>query len=90
MDTGLASRIVKARQYAQERDRVDLTHLEAKFKGEHDTYQINYDNNQWRCTCEEAVRTGVCSHIMAMERILGDLVPMAATAKPVLEPALAF
>ena len=48
MDTGLASRIVKARQYAQERDRVDLTHLEAKFKGEHDTYQINYDNNQWR------------------------------------------
>ena len=86
MDTGLVSRIIKARQYAQERERVEFTHFTAKFKGEHNTYQVNYDDGQWRCTCEEAVRTGVCSHIMAMERILGDSVLPAATVKQVAEP----
>jgi hypothetical protein len=86
MDTGLVSRIIKARQYAQERERIEFTHFTAKFKGEHNTYQVNYDDGQWHCTCEEAVRTGVCSHIMAMERILGDSVLPAATAKQVAEP----
>lgn len=86
MDTGLVSRIIKARQYAQERERVEFTHFEAKFKGEHNTYQVNYDQSHWHCTCEEAVRTGVCSHIMALEKILGDSVLPAATAKPATEP----
>jgi hypothetical protein len=85
MDTGLVSRIIKARQYAQERERVEFTLFTAKFKGEHNTYQVNYDDGQWRCTCEEAVRTGVCSHIMAMEKILGDSVMPAATAKQAAE-----
>jgi hypothetical protein len=86
MDTGLVSRIIKARQYAQERERIEFTHFEAKFKGEHNTYQVNYDESHWHCTCEEAVRTGVCSHIMAMEKILGDSVLPAATAKPAAAP----
>jgi hypothetical protein len=85
MDTGLVSRIIKARQYAQERERIEFTHFTAKFKGEHNTYQVTYDDGQWHCTCEEAVRTGVCSHIMAMERILGDSVLPAATAMKVAE-----
>ncbi len=79
MDTGLVSRIIKARQYAQERERIEFTHFAATFKGEHDTYQVNYDDGHWHCTCEEAARMGVCSHIMAMERIMGDSVLPAAT-----------
>ena len=86
MDTGLVSRIIKARQYAQERERIEFTHFAATFKGEHNTYQVNYDQSHWHCTCEEAVRTGVCSHIMALEKILGDSVLPAATAKPAAEP----
>ena len=86
MDTGLVSRIIKARQYAQERERVEFTQFEVKFKGEHNTYQVDYNHGHWHCTCEEALRTGVCSHIMALEKILGDSVLPAATAKQVLEP----
>ncbi len=88
MDTGLVTRIIKARQYAQERERVEFTHFVVKFKGEHNTYHVTYDEGQWHCTCEEAIRTGVCSHIMAMERILGDSVFPAATTKTPLEAAV--
>ena len=83
MDTGLVSRIIKARQYAQERDRIEFARFEVRFQGEHDIHRVNYEHEgQWSCTCEEAIRMGVCSHIMALERILGDSVVPAQTMKP--------
>jgi hypothetical protein len=88
MDTGLVSRIIKARQYAQEKDRIEFISFEVTFKGEHNTYRVSYRNEGvWHCTCEEAVRMGVCSHIMALERILGDAVAPAqgVAPAPVLE-----
>ena len=41
MDTGLVSRIIKARQYAQETDRVEFAHLEVRFKGDHNTTRLS-------------------------------------------------
>ena len=87
MDTGLVSRIIKARQYAQERGRVEFKQFEVEFKGDHDTYLVSYGQEHWHCTCEEAARMGVCSHIMALERILGDAVTPAQNVQPV--PVLA-
>lgn len=86
MDTGLVSRIIKARQYAQERHRIEFNSFEVTFEGEHNTHKVTYRDGQWHCSCEEAVRMGVCSHIMAMERILGDTVVPAQSATP--EPVL--
>lgn len=85
MDTGLVSRIIKARQYAQERDRIEFVSFDVTFKGEHNTHRVGYrSQGQWRCSCEEATRMGVCSHIMALERILGDaVVPAQAVASGV-------
>lgn len=83
MDTGLVSRIIKARQYAQERDRIEFVNFRVIFKGEHNTHQVDYQaEGQWHCTCEEAIRTGVCSHIMALERILGDSIVPAQGGMP--------
>lgn len=83
MDTGLVSRIIKARQYAQERDRIEFVNFEVVFKGEHNTHRVSYQGEGvWHCTCEEAARTGVCSHIMALERILGDSVSPAQGMMP--------
>jgi hypothetical protein len=86
MDTGLVSRIIKARQYAQERHRIEFNSFEVTFEGEHNMHKVTYRDGQWHCSCEEAVRMGVCSHIMAMERILGDTVVPAQSATP--EPVL--
>ena len=84
MDTGLVSRIIKARQYAQERDRIQFLQFEVVFEGEHNTHRVSYHEGRWQCTCEEAARMGVCSHIMALERILGDsVVPAQTVPSPV-------
>lgn len=82
MDTGLVSRIIKARQYAQERNRIDFVQFDVVFEGEHNTHRIGYNQGKWRCTCEEFARMNVCSHIMALERILGDSVIPAQSVEP--------
>ncbi len=87
MDTGMVSRIIKARQYAQERDRIEFVQFQVVFQGEHNTYRVSYQDSNWQCTCEEYARLGICSHIMALERILGDsVIPAQGIA---LEPVAA-
>jgi len=74
----VASRIIKARQYAQERDKRIRTHrFEAEIRGEHADHIVHYDNGEWNCDCEEYQLRGVCAHVMAMEEILGDSVEPA-------------
>lgn len=79
----VASRILKARQYAQERDqRVRVHRFEVELHGEHANHNITYDDGRWTCDCEEAQLRGVCPHIMAMEEILGETVVPAPLALP--------
>lgn len=76
----VASRIVKARQYAQERDRrVKVHKFEVEIQGEHANHNITYNKGAWGCDCEESQLRGVCPHIMAMEEILGESVEPAMT-----------
>jgi hypothetical protein len=92
MMDSVASRILKARQYAQERDRrVRVHRFEVELHGEHANHIITYDDGRWTCDCEEAQLRGgceeaqlrgVCPHIMAMEEILGETVEPAALALP--------
>jgi hypothetical protein len=78
-----ASRIVKARQYAHERDkRVKVHHFEVEVHGENANHRVAYDHAQWRCDCEEFILRGACAHVMAMERILGDAVEPAVVRMP--------
>ena len=79
----VASRIVKARQYAQERDqRIRVHRFEVELQGEHANHMIAYHNDEWSCDCEEFQLRSVCAHVMAMEEILGDAVQPAVLAKP--------
>lgn len=74
----VASRIVKARQYAAERDqRIHVNSFEVEIHGENANHQVSYDRGDWGCDCEEFIRRGICAHVMAMEEILGDAVEPA-------------
>lgn len=85
-----ASRIVKARQYAKERDkRVKVHSFRIELHGEHSNHSIIYDHGRWNCDCEEFRLCGVCAHIMAMERILGDAVETAIAVLPAGKDAAA-
>lgn len=74
MDSAMIGKIMKAKQYAQERDRVHFEAFQVSFRGNHDTYVVTYNGGVWHCTCHFFSQRGVCSHTMAMERILQGMV----------------
>jgi len=75
VDSGLVSKIEKARRYAEEQDRISFSQFEVSFRGDHDTYTVRYDHGAWQCGCRFFAQRGVCSHTMAMERILTGMLP---------------
>ena len=70
MDSSIVSKIDKSRTYAEEKGRVTISSLQASFDGNHNTYQVTFDENGWDCQCHYFDTRGVCSHTMALERIL--------------------
>lgn len=74
----IANRILKARQYAEEKDkRIHVNSFDVELKGEHDQHTVAYDEGTWSCSCEEFSLRSICAHVMAMEEILGDAVETA-------------
>ncbi len=73
MNSSLIGKIEKARRYAQELHRVRITSLRADFQGEHSTHKVAFDAGEWHCSCEFFSKWNTCSHTMALERILGDM-----------------
>ncbi len=82
MNSSMIGKIEKARRYAEEPERAQIQRLDVKFQGEHDTYHVTLDDGTWSCDCHSftALQAGTCSHIMAMERLLGQMVPGEAAA----------
>jgi hypothetical protein len=78
MQSSLIGKIEKAKRYAQEKDRVTFSELSVKFLGENDNYEISYHDGKWHCTCNFFSSWNTCSHTMALERILGDMLPEEA------------
>ena len=71
MDSGMISKIQKAKRYAQERERISFVEFEVTFRGDHNSYTVSCDRGQWNCGCRFFASRGVCSHTMALERVLG-------------------
>jgi hypothetical protein len=70
MDSAMIAKISKAREYAQEPERMTLTSFEVLFNGKHQTYRVAFDRGTWRCECDFFAQRGVCSHTMAIEKVL--------------------
>jgi len=78
MQSSLIGKIEKAKRYAQETERVTFSELSAKFRGENDDYIISYKDGKWHCPCHFFSSWGQCSHTMALEKILGNMLPEEA------------
>ena len=70
MDYGMIGKIEKAKRYAAERDRIQVHAFSATFDGENNPHTVQYENGQWQCDCDFFLTRRVCSHTMALERIL--------------------
>ena len=82
MDSSIIGKIDKARRYAEEKNRVAITSLKATFQGNHNKYEVEYDTGVWQCRCHFFSTRGLCSHTMALQRMLDEmLVGEAQTAE---------
>ncbi len=75
MHSSLIGKIQKAKMYAQERDRVTVHDLVVSFRGDHQTYEVTYHDGKWHCACSFFSTWQTCSHTMALQRILGVMLP---------------
>jgi len=79
MQSSMIGKIEKANRYAQETERVTFSELSVKFRGEHNTYSTEYRDGKWHCSCSFFSNWGLCSHTMALEKILGNMLPIEAS-----------
>jgi hypothetical protein len=86
MQSSLIGKIEKAKRYAQETDRITFSELSVNFRGDNDTYTTEYKNGKWQCSCHFFASWGLCSHTMALERVLGNMLPEEALITPHVAP----
>lgn len=75
MHSSLISKVQKAREYAAEPERMRIKNLEVTFHGDNSDHTVTINDGAWSCSCDFFQDRGVCSHTMAMERVLDGMVP---------------
>jgi hypothetical protein len=83
MHSSFISKVEKARAYAGERFRMQIDDLHVAFHGENSEHEVTIHDGKWACSCDFFGTWDVCSHTMALERVLTGMVPQQET------PALA-
>ena len=74
MDSGMIGKIEKAKRYAQERTRVHFMEFKVAFDGTNNQHTVHYVNGEWKCDCDYFQNRGRCSHTMALEMILENMI----------------
>ncbi len=74
----VVSDVEKAKRYAEERDRIRFKSFDVTFHGNNNDHHFGHEDARWRCDCDFFNSRHVCSHTMAMERILGVMLPARA------------
>ncbi len=75
----VVSDVEKAKRYSEEPDRIRFSAFEVTFHGDNSDHHTHYNDGRWSCDCSFFHSRGVCSHTMAMERILGPMLPTPKT-----------
>lgn len=74
MDYGMIGKREKARRYAQERERYHFHTFTVTVDGENNSHDVSYDHGKWSCDCSFFMTRGVCSHTMALEILLENMI----------------
>lgn len=75
----VVSDVEKTKHYAEETDRIHFTDFDVTFHGSNGDHHTVYHETNWDCDCSFFRGRNVCSHTMAMERILKGMM----TVQPV-------
>lgn len=80
MHSDLIGKIAKARQYANEPERLGIEHLAATFTGSNNDHMITLGDDHWTCDCAAFRLHATCAHVMAFQRIFAASLDAAARA----------
>jgi hypothetical protein len=83
MDSAMIGKISKANLYASEPQRITIRDFSILFTGEHQSYRVGFSDGNWSCECDFFARRGICSHVMAVERVLKQAGMVLAALEPV-------
>jgi hypothetical protein len=83
LNSSLIGKIEKAKRYADEKDRIQITALQVHFEGENSPHEVTLQGSRWSCTCDFFNGWNVCSHTMALERVLDGMLPKEARGQVV-------
>ncbi|HKJ28334.1 MAG TPA: SWIM zinc finger family protein [Anaerolineales bacterium] len=81
MDNGMIRKYAKAKQYAQERDRIKFTSFSVELDGKNNPHIVQFNEGEWQCDCDYFIGRGRCSHTMALEQILESMLPEVQDAE---------
>jgi len=73
MDYGMIGKREKARRYAEEKERFHFHAFKISIDGENNSHTVEYNDPEWQCDCYFFMTRGYCSHTMALEIILKDM-----------------
>ena len=77
MTSDAIGRVHKALQYSSEPGRVTIKTFSATFEGNHRVHEVSYNQDQWSCNCPSYSSQNICSHTMALETILDQILGTA-------------
>jgi hypothetical protein len=78
MHSSVIGKIEKANRYARETDRITIDGLSLTFRGDNDTHRVALDAGRWQCNCHYFESWKTCAHVLAMQKILGAMLPESA------------
>lgn len=79
MDSSLIGKIEKAKRYAQERERFQFNDFTITMNGTNNPHVIKFEEGAWNCDCGFFRSRGRCSHTMALEMILEEMITEVET-----------
>lgn len=75
MDYGMIGKLEKAKRYASQRERIHFEAFKVTFEGENNPHTVVFDGGEWQCDCGFFQTRGHCSHTIALEMILEEMLP---------------
>jgi hypothetical protein len=78
MHSSVIGKIEKAHRYARELDRITVERMSVTFRGDNDTHRVSLDADGWQCNCHYFESWKTCAHILALQQILGVMLPEEA------------
>ena len=80
MDSGLIGKIEKAKRYAEDRHHFRFNQFDLTFHGANNEHHVAYNNGVFTCDCEFFITHKRCSHSMALEILLKDMIVQTVEA----------